>query len=374
MILHLLTDEKFTDYAIAQFSAPEMKSEFVLIPSNGMMEHVKLIDRCYIVRQNSQEFEALLNRLGEYNGIMLHGMFWGSWQTPVLQRVPSHVKVAWYFWGGDIYSRHEMGTRFMAPITNFLYKLRNVIKIEHVDTRWEIPLDLYKRIDYCLTGELEEYEFAKQFTGASFEYIWYTCYSLEETIGPLMNSKSDGTNIWLGNSAAIKNNHFDVLWNLRRKGVAKRLSNEKFILPLSYGERWMRNLVMKYGRFFLGKRMQALTEFMPREEYNALMLSCSTMIIGYWEPAGQGNIITALWLGMRVYLSEKSIAYNFFKRIGAQIYSIESDLKQYQFTPLSEEIRAENRRVLTRWFSKQHVMEAVQNVVNELSEPKKIND
>ena len=63
MILHLLTDEKFTDYAIKQFSAPEMKSEFVLIPTNGMMNHVKLIDKCRIIKQDSPDFNKLLSNL-----------------------------------------------------------------------------------------------------------------------------------------------------------------------------------------------------------------------------------------------------------------------------------------------------------------------
>ena len=374
MILHLLTDEKFTDYAIQQFSAPEMQSEFVLVPSNNAMEMVKLADKCTVVRQNSPEFDKLLNRLNLYTGIMFHGMFWGRWQTPILQRVPSHVKVAWYFWGGDIYSRHGLDNQFYAPITSFLYRLHNHKKKIEVDTSWEIPIELFKRIDYCLTGEQEEYEFAKQYTDSNFDFIWYTCYSLEETIGSLMDKQSEGCNVWMGNSAEVKNNHMDVLWNLWRRGLVRDVKEVKLIVPLSYGEAWIRNIIIKIGRWIFFKHMQALTEFMPREEYNALMLSCSTMLIGYWEPAAQGNIITALWLGMRVYLSEKSIAYNFFKRIGAQIYSIESDMKQYQFAPLPEEERAENRRVLSKWFSKQHVMEAVQNVVNELSEPKKIND
>ena len=366
MILHLLTDEKFTDYAIAQFSAPEMESEFVLIPSNNMMEQVKLIDRCTVIRQLSPEFEALLNRLDQYTGVMFHGMFWGKWQTPILRRVPKNVKVAWYFYGGDIYSRNGLEPIFLAPITGFLYRLHERKKNVTVDTSWEIPIDLYKRVDYCLTAEQEEYEFAKRYTNASFEYLWYTCYSLEETVGALMDSQCNGGNVWIGNSAAEWNNHFDVFWALRKNGLLHKLKDEKVIIPLSYGSPWVRKLVLKVSKLLLGKRMQALTDFMSREEYNALMLSCSTMILGYWEPAGQGNIITALWLGMRVYLSEKSIAYNFFKRIGAQIYSMESDLKKYQFTPLSEEERAENRKVLTKWFSKQHVMESVQNVVHAL--------
>lgn len=366
MILHLLTDEKFTDYAIQQFSTPEMESEFVLIPSNMELHLVKQIDKCTIIKQNSPEFEDLLNRLGEYSGIMLHGMFWGWWQSKILERVPNNVKVAWYFWGGDIYSRHELHHSFLAPKTYRLQRFHDIWRKSKKAATWEIPSELYKRVDYCLTAEQEEYEYAKQYTGASFDYIWYTCYSLEETVGSLMNSRCEGNNVWFGNSAAIKNNHLDVFWFIWRNRLLGDSKIGQIIMPLSYGEHWNRRIILKLGHLLFGKRMVALTEFMPRNEYNALMLSCSTMIIGYWEPAGQGNIITALWLGMRVYLSEKSIAYNFFRRIGAQIFSIESDLKKYQFTPLSEEVRAENRKVLTKWFSKQHVMEAVQNVVNAL--------
>ena len=112
MILHLLTDEKFTDYAIKQFSAPEMKSEFVLVPSNNAMEMVKLADKCTIVRQNSPDFDVLINRLDQYTGIIFHGMFWGRWQTPILQKVPKNVKVAWYFFGGDISSRCGVENQF----------------------------------------------------------------------------------------------------------------------------------------------------------------------------------------------------------------------------------------------------------------------
>lgn len=366
MILHLLTDDKFADYAIKQFSAPEMQSEFVLVPSNNAMEHVKLIDRCTIVRQNSPEFDALLNRLNYYSGIIFHGMFWGRWQTPILQNVPKNVKVAWYFWGGDIYSRQDVESQFLAPITGVLYRLHNRKKNKAPDTSWEIPFDLFKRIDYCMTSISAEYDFAKQYTGADFEYLWYTYYSLEETIGSLRDMSCSGNNIWIGNSAAEWNNHIDAMWQMWKSGALRKHSYEKVIIPLSYGAPWVCNLVQKVGRFFFGKRMQPLVSFMPREEYNALMLSCSTMIINYYEPAANGNIITALWLGMRVYLSEKSMAYTYYKRIGAKVFTLEKDLKIYGFTPLSDEERAENRKVLNQWYSKDHVEQAVKDVVNEL--------
>ena len=367
MILHLLTDEQFTDYAIAQFSAPEMQSDFVLIPSNHENWKMKLVDRCTIIEQKSPEFEALLNRLDQYTGIIFHGLFWKGWQLPILERVPASVKIAWMFWGGEIYSRHELDDLFLAPITRRVSNIRRFVKRIKPNTYWEVPLSLYGKVDYCLTDMREEYEYAKQFTGANFEHLWYNYYSIEVTIGSLKDKQCRGNNIWIGNSASVKNNHLDVLWLLRKLGLLQEFKDRKVIMPLSYGEPWVRNLVKKIGGLLLGKRMQVLETYIPREEYNALMLSCSTLILGYLEPAAQGNIITGLWLGMRVYLSEKCLSYQYFKRIGCAIYSIESDLKQYGYTPMAQKDVEQNRAVLLQWYAKENMHKRNLEIVKALS-------
>ena len=367
MILHLLTEEQFTDYAIMQFSAPEMESEFVIIPSNHEDWKVKLEDRCTIIQLHSPEFKALLDRLDQYTGIVLHGLFWAKWQKAVLERVPENVKVAWMFWGGEIYSRHEVDDLFLAPITRKVSTIRRFVKRIKPNTYWEVPLSLYGKIDYCLTDMREEYEYAKQFTGAKFEHLWYNYYSIEETIGSLKDKQCKGNNIWIGNSASVKNNHLDVLWVLRKEGLLRKLKDRKVIMPLSYGGPWVHNLVKKVGKFVLGKRLRVLDTYLPREEYNALMLSCSTLILGYLEPAAQGNIITGLWLGMRVYLSEQSFAYQYFKRIGCAIYSIEKDLKQYGYAPMDQTDVEQNRAVLKEWYSKKNMHKRNLEIVKALS-------
>ena len=354
MILHLLTDEKFTDYTIEQFAAPEMQSEFVLIPYNNVMQLVKHIDQCTVVMPFSPEFEALLDRLDQYTGIILHGLFWGKWQQPILERVPKSVKVGWMFWGGEIYSRAEQYDLFLAPITKALNDIHKCFKHIKENTSSEIPLSLFKRIDYCLTDMQEEYEYANQYTGGSFDHLWYNYYSLDRTVGSLLNSRCEGKNIWIGNSAAEKNNHLDILWTIFKQGLHRKYKDSEVIIPLSYGAQWMANIVAKVSRFIFGERAEILNTYMPLEEYNAKMLSSSTIILGYTQPAAQGNIITALWLGMRVYLSEKSFAYDYFKRIGCKVYSIEHDLKRNNkdvFAPMSDEDVAANREILKQWYS-----------------------
>ncbi len=370
MILHLLTDDKFADYAIKQFSAPEMQSEFVLVPSNNAMELVKQIDRCAIIKPFSPEFDALLNQLDQYTGIILHGLFWGQWQTPILERVPKNVKVAWMFWGGDIYSRHEFNNLFLAPITRFANWLHERKRNIKVSTAWEIPLSLFNRIDYCLTDAHEEYMLGKKLARSRFEHLWYNYYSIEETIGALVDKQCCGNNVLIGNSSAIKNNHLDVLWILRKRGLVRRLSNNKVIIPLSYGDQWIRNLVIKVGKWMFDNRLLALTDYMLRDEYHALLLSCSTMIIGYTQPAAQGNIITGLWLGMRVYLSEKCASYDYFNRIGCKIYSIEHDLNSKNpdaFAPMKQDDIETNRSVLRKWYSKDEMHKRNLEIVKALS-------
>ena len=363
MILHLMTDEQFTDYTIQHFSSIDPDSEFVLIPSNGTMEMVHLIDKCRIVQRQTAEFDELIRQLGKYSAIILHGMHWGSWETPILQNVPDHVKVAWNLWGGDIYGRKDISASFLTPLDRLINKLHTLRTGHGVDSSWEIDKALFQRIDYCLADELEEFEYVQKYTGNyRMKHLWYAVFSIEKTIGSFMDKRAEGENIWFSNCAAISSNHFDTICKLVRHGVGGRT----IIAPLSYSSVWIRNRVSTIGRMIWGKRFKALTSYMPREEYNQLMLSCGTMIMPAHIPQGHGNIMTGLWLGMRVYMSEKSIAYDFFKRIGAHVFSYESDFKKYRYTKVSDREVEESREALRQLYSIEHVMQSVKDIVKEL--------
>ena len=371
MILHIIHTDKFPDYVINQFSRLAIPSEYALIPIDDPLEYVKQRDKAKIIQYRSPEYKEMLEHLGDYTGIILHSTHY-RFAEDVLRAVPNHVKVAWMFWGGEIYSRLEIKDTKLAPITRLIVKLRELLKPEtKADREYFIPYELYQRVDYCLTGEKEEYEYAKEFLNhPHMKHIWYTYYDMDATLGSLKGERCNGNNVIVGNSAAITCNFFDVIpklrWHMKR--------DQKVVLPLNYGAPWVMNVVPKYAKFWLGNHAWPLLEFLEREQYNKLLQSCSTMIMAHYNPQAQGNILTGLWLGMRVYLSEKSIAYKFFKRLGFVVFSFESEFKKYHYTPLSEEEFAQNRKVLTEWYSAESVMKAVQNVANELSEPKKIND
>ena len=306
---------------------------------------------------------VLLESLKDFSAIVFHGLFY-PWCETVLNSIPEQVKVAWMFWGGEVYFDKNS---FLAPVTKAIYNLRQRIKFKS-ESFWHLPMHLYQRIDYCLTGVREEYEYVKQWANAvRMQHIWYTYYSIEETVGGLMDSSCDGDNVWICNSAAVENNVYDVVAFLLSPNNRKFLKNRTVIMPLSYGAKWVRNTMVRIGPIAFPGGFTPLLDFLPRPEYNQLMLSCSTMILFYYRPAGQGNIITALWLGMRVYLSEKSMILSFFKRLGIVIFSFESDFSRFGCEKMLVDDVQNNRSILLKYYGRKHIDEACMDVVKALA-------
>ena len=369
MILHLIVESQFTDYVINQFSAPEMHSEVVIIHSENYIKHVFQEDKVRVIRPRSSEFNDLLNALSEYSAVVLHGLF-QPWCEAVLRNVPDHVKIAWAFWGGEIYGRQDLQETFMSKRSKMLLRLHEIKhgKNKKKDIHYELPKELFQRIDYCLTDIKEEYEFAKRYLQTQkMEYVWYNYYSIEETLGNLADKQCFGEDIFLGNSCSLECNYFDVIPKLKS---LLSLKGKKVITPMSYGLPWLRNIVIRYGNRYLGKSFYPLTKFLPIEDYNQLMLSCSIMIQPQYRPQAQGNIITGLWLGMKVYLSERSMAYQWFKRIGVEVFSVETDLNRKNkgaFEKLSQASIDHNRKVLLSIYSKDAYKQRIDQLVDLLN-------
>ena len=331
-----------------------MNSELVIVANSWEKVKAQRDDGVQQIKSNSREFNELLNRLGDYNAIILHGLF-HPWQAKVLTAVPSNVKVAWVFWGADIYGRNNIRNNYISTSSKILLGLHN---LKYTLTRrkhkksYEIPLDLLNRIDYCLTDIHEDFTFVKQYLGNGIKELWYNYYSIEETLGDLAGSTISGENILIGNSCTIECNHLDAFHVLK----TFKLNNSKLIIPLSYGESWLQKIIIRTGGHLFGSRLTPLVDFLPRDEYNHIILGCSVAIMPHYRPQAFGNILTALWLGCRVYLSEKNTLLHFFKRIGITIFSIEHDLKPNNInalTALPEDKRSINRSIISGIYSKE---------------------
>lgn len=374
MILHLLihskgTEKQFATYVMKQFSASDKFSDFVVMSVDKEITDYDSFHNVRIMNPyNQKNMGSLLKSLANYTAILFHGLF-EPWCETILRNVPDNVKVAWEFWGGELYGRRDVYTSFLAPLTRIMNTVHKVYKRSAYYEKWELPIECFQRIDYCLTAQYEEFLFAQNYIPSShFIHLWYTYYSVEDTVGELIDKQCSGNNVWFCHNATIESNAFDSIIRLVLSPInRKHLKNKSVIMPLSYGGQWIKNIMIKIGQRVFKYGFFPIISFLERDVYNRLMLDCSTMILPSYRPAAQGNIITALWLGMRVYLSERCISYNYFRRIGTRVYSFESDFIKYGCTRLLDEEVRINRQVLSETFGRKHIEDSISVVVAALN-------
>lgn len=368
MILHISCDDQFVRYVDKQFMEGKTSSRLVVCDYSETPQLAKHAPHMEYIRAYSDDFRQLLQSLGSYKGIIFHGLY-GRWAECVLDAVPDSVAVAWVIWDGEIFGRPEVCAAFYQPLTKWLWKIKNRYAYFRngfrPKTMYFVPSEKFRKIKYCLCDMPQEAAYANQYLKMSLEWVPYNYYSINETIRNLRDKHVVGTNIFLGNSCTYNNNHIDAMWKLRRL-VAK---NQKVITPLSYGGTGLKKYIIKAGKSLLGQSFEPLIEYLSLEEYNAKMLSCSIMIQYLGSPGAQGNIITGLWLGMRVYLNKCSIMYEFFKSLGAYVYSVEDDLNRKNpnlFQPMSAEEMEHNRKVLEGYFGEKITNARVEKIISLL--------
>ena len=332
------------------------------------LKHISLKGGEKILHPKSDEFKQFVNGLSSYKAIILHGLFW-QWDEFILRNVPNGVKVAWVFWGGEIYGRRDLNYTFLAPRTKkafYLHCLKQFIKNQKgLSYSFEIPKKLFKRIDYYLTDIIEEYQYAKNYLNNGMKHLWYNYYSVEDTLGDAVNLSINGDNILLGHSGDLECNHLDA-FRLLHKSLLK---GKTIITPLSYGAPWVIRLIKNRGKQRYKESFSPILEFLPRNDYNVILSNCSTIIMNHYRPQALGNIITGLWLGSRIYMSNKSMQYAYLKKYGLILFSIEEDLKNDLLnhkTLLSGNDISRNREILKSIYGSKVMKEKINNLARTL--------
>lgn len=368
MILHFIYDDIFVKYVVQHFAEERKGSLIIDCDPNGKFSFAKGLSNIKKVKAFSQEFNDIKASLGNYEAVVFHGLF-GNWCSELLRCMPKHVVVAWSMWDGEIFGREDVLNKHLLPLTRYLRKLklkhRELVKGAKASETYYVPVELFKGIKYCICDMPQECETANQYLGTHMQWMPYNYYSIEKTVGALKQERAKGKNIFLGNACSYDNNHIEALWMIHQC-IGK---GQKVITPLSYGDVGLRKHILRTGRLLLRNSFEPLLNFMPLEEYNKQMLSCSVMIQNHLHPQAQGNIITGLWLGMRVYLRKTNITYQFFKSIGANVSSIEDDFNTdnpHLYEPLTDEELETNRRVLHDYYSDEMTLGRVDEILRVL--------
>jgi dTDP-N-acetylfucosamine:lipid II N-acetylfucosaminyltransferase len=363
MNLHLSLDEKFVDFVINDVAKLNLsgQNDFVIYTyDNTPIKYVKS-NKVRRIIINSKEWDNLFREeLKKYDRIFLH--FLDPSLYPLLPLVPSGIKVVWLFFGADAFDLFD-GLYFLQPLSRQYYR-----KIEKENRHKKIKVDLlsfYKRlrlnwknrrirrkaflrIDYFGHFVLEDYSLVKRKFKARFEFLPFTFNSLDALDHDRSGNKL-GDNILIGNSASITNNHLEVLEKFKSIGYKDR----KIYFPLSYGNKaYCADLEKRAGDLF-GGNFVPLKDFIPFDEYKRLLNTCGFVIMNHNRSQGSDNVLICLCNGAKVFMSEESFIYIFFKQIGVKVFSVNKELNDTNsslFEPLSDEEKKNNERALRNYF------------------------
>lgn len=345
-IIHLIIDEKFLDFSFKVFQELEVcecvENRYVALVGERTQnfKHIADIPLWRVAGVEYANSAQVLEDLEWCDVLVVH--WWHAVASSVVERASKSTIVVWSGWGGDYYDLLPGGedglygekTKELMRQIQGAYRARAKQRRNGFSLMMEafknIPgksarndvadkKNLIKRFDYFSAPIPEDFEQLKAALGNLFraEYVQLSYGSVEKTF-LCGECGVSGNDILLGNSATGTNNHLEILDILSSIEIGDR----KVIAPLSYGLQEYGDEIEKRGGELLGDHFVPIRNYMPLKDYNFLISSCSIAIMNHRRQQALGNIAAMLYRGAKVFLDENSVAFQFFRRKGAYVFSV----------------------------------------------------
>jgi len=361
MILHILPDDKFIDFVILHFEELNPGGNIFIINKKGKkLKYIKQNEKVKIISNKKLLSTLFLKNLSKFSLIIIHQLSKVHAQMVIKSNI--NVPIIWVVWGADLYNTHPI------LVNNLLFNKTKSIenkvlpikkKLRYLLERFRLIHECYyyqqsaiKKITHIAPVISEDFNLIKvlynapnlQLINFSFEYYEEDHLSESEIFETIRE------NILLGNSAAITNNHLEIIDLLRNLNLGER----KIITPLSYGNPKYAKLINRYGCEILKSNFMPLNSFIEKKEYYNLISSCGYMIMNHKRQQGVGNINQALFKGIRVFLNKQNPLYSAYLKIGYQISQVEeiAEKKENAFIPLTKEQIKVNRSLILKNYNK----------------------
>lgn len=349
-IVHCITDDKFISSIVNCFEfLNDRCSNHYCFVGNGSKEFKYLNNWEQVEFVNRNAFLSLLNEY-ECNVVILHNF--RSLPEELVCEIPSNIKVVWLAWGFDIY--RLIASRPFIEMDLYHKETLSLLKPsigEWIEAQGRL---LYKRIrnrsikkavsrvDFFSGVIPEEYELMKNLP---FFHASQLDFRYSSPLGSIDMSLVDapisvGNDILIGNSGDPSNNHSDIFKKLAYIGTGDR----KVYVPLSYaGTARYRQRVRDIGREYWGDNFVAINDFLPSQEYKAMISSCGYRFFGHERQQAVGNINIALREGCKVFLSDTSILYRHYSKMGIACNSIQNCFNEKSVFSLDKNVLQKNR-------------------------------
>lgn len=368
MLLHLFDDEKIVNRTIVNFEKVFPQGNIFICFSNDYPKYVGQHSNLYFYR-NDNSFD--LSILKTVTKVIVH--FLNYPKILFIERfIPKVIPCYWVIWGGDLYNgflknkgyelyyKPDSFVSFFCPL-NIRQFLFNILKKPYIE--YKSLLFIKKRVTHFVTDT--DFAIAQKYIGKYIKGVQvkgFMYYPIDVILGKLINARASGNIIWIGNSASFTNNHLYAFEYLSHLNV----SGKKILTPLSYGgtNKYI-NHIEKEGQKKWGDSYQSITKYLFLDKYNELMSSAEIFIFPSWRQEAVGNILVALYLGAKVFLSKRSTLVEYFHNMGVKIFILE-DISQTDIdTPLSSEIIEQNRTILYDLFKEESMLKSIKQIWQE---------
>lgn len=320
LIAHYVAKDKFT-------------SGYIFYMHNTMQgyRHVFIIDKHSMIKNNVVDADILfiskpssiltnkdvIKALGECDKFIVSGVFENAVFIPFL---PYRILIKTYlhFWGGDFYClRNKADITFLRRKGFKSFIKRNIYFIAK-------RVCIRKCLAVIMLIE-EDYDELVKISGISKHFLVAPMPgdgSGKKVVKILDNIKKQETPhlIQIGNSATESNRHIEAL------SLLKRYSDEniEIICPLSYGDKEYAKQVVKHGTKLFGSKFIPLNNFIPKDEYFALLARVKVAVFNNDRQQAMGNISKLLAMGCKVYLRNDTSMWRAYLRRGYSVYDIDN--------------------------------------------------
>lgn len=376
-ILHLATDDKFLDHAFPVFEAvyPGANDVFVFAAKTPL-KYVKLKPD-HIETKRSPFFykKAKLGKdvYSKYDLVIFHSL--GSSTYPELANISKETPTIWLGWGFDYYPELLHEIPLYLERTKDLYSRlasatlkRRAVALAKEFIRIVLPRNSKVRavekitvFSPVLPDEYGMVKSSRKWRNFPKFGSWNYGTMEDNLIKGFEGEVITGNAILVGNSATYTGNHAEALDLLHKLGVNDR----EVVVPLSYGDPQLAKELISLGQEYFSDNFEPLMDFMPVQDYVAIIKKCGYVIMNHVRQQAVGNIVIMLYLGARVFVRQENPVYAFFKNSGVVISTVHELEVQPELLnlPLTAQERASNRAIVSDYWGRERAYERTRKLV-----------
>lgn len=321
-LIHLHGDPKFIS-EVELYSTELFSNKLVFTGNPNDLSGEYKTKALSLSSQGKDRINELLQICKDANIVILNNL--DALFVNIALALPKDVIIIWRFFGNEIYSNHPQlifSERSLETWKAPIQKLSILNQVKHhvkelisTEDRFKLAME---RVNYFMGIMDDEYEYLKSlgyklppFLQFPFNPIW---------AHNIIFKKDE--QIIFGNSRNRANNHLNILDLFKNIELSPRLQIKMFF---SYGSQGEYAEVVKENSQEISQ-IELIEEFLDQKRFQGIYVKSAALIFNGYRQMAMTNIITAVMTGVKIYLSERNVTYDWLNKIGVKVYSIESDL------------------------------------------------